>query len=64
MEILESGSAITFAYKPIAIQRKDLTTFHVEGLTVEGEFNFVYCNDKIAIEKIKNFFGAGYNISQ
>ena len=56
MEILESGNAITFAYKPIAYQRPDLTTFQVEDLHIEGEFNFVYCNEKIACEKINDFF--------
>ena len=48
MEILEGGSAITFAYKTIAEQRDDLATFQVEGMDLEGEFNFVFCNEKIA----------------
>ena len=57
MDMLECGNAITFAYKPIAEQRNDLTTFSVEGLDIEGEFNFVYCNEKIGEQKIKEFFG-------
>ena len=57
MEMLEAGNAITFAYRPISEQRDDLTTFLVEGMDIEGEFNFVYCNEKIAKEKIREFFG-------
>lgn len=56
MEILEAGNAITFAYKPIAEQRSDLTTFTVEDFDIEGEFNFVYMNEKIASKKIEQFF--------
>ena len=56
MEILESNNSITFAYKPIALQRENLTTFTVDELNIEGEFNFVYCNEKIANKKINDFF--------
>ena len=57
MEMLECGNAITFAYQPIARQRGDLTTFQIKGIDIEGEFNFVYCNERIAREKIAAFFG-------
>ena len=52
MSIIESNNAVTFAYKPIAEQRDDLTTFSVEGLDIDGEFNFVFCNEALATEKI------------
>ena len=56
MEMLKDGNAITFAYKPIADQRESLTTFRVKGMDIVGEFNFVYCNEDIAKEKIRAFF--------
>ena len=57
MEMVGDGNAITFAYQPIARQRANLTTFRVKGMDIEGEFNFVYCNEDIAKEKIGQFFG-------
>ena len=57
MELLAQGDAVTFAYQPIAQQRQDLTTFSVENMDVQGEFNFIYCNERIAIEDIRLFFG-------
>ncbi len=57
MDLLANDDAITFAYQPIAQQRRDLTTFDVQGLHIEGEFNFVYCNETIGREKITQFFG-------
>lgn len=57
MDLLIRENAITFAYQPIACQRKALTTFEVEGMEWEGEFNFVYCSRAIGEEKIRLFFG-------
>ena len=57
MELLEQEHTITFAYQPIVQQRKDLTTFSVQNMQIEGEFNFVYNNRTIAEDKIRQFFG-------
>ncbi len=56
MDLLIETNAITFAYQPIAFQRESLTTFSVENMSIEGEFNFVYCNRSIGEEKIAQFF--------
>ncbi len=58
MDLLANDDAITFAYQPIAQQRRDLTTFDVQELHMEGEFNFVYCNESIGKERIAQFFGS------
>ena len=58
MELLEQDSTVTFAYRPIVQQRDSLTTFEVQDMHIEGEFNFVYCNQRIAEEKIRQFFGS------
>ena len=56
MELLRDGG-ITFAYSPIAEQKKDLTTFSVKDMKIAGEFNFVYCSEAAAEEKIRLFLG-------
>lgn len=56
MDLLVQTQAITFAYQPIALQRSELTTFSVQDMEIEGEFNFVYCNRSIGEEKIKELF--------
>ena len=56
MDLLVQTQAITFAYQPIALQRSELTTFSVQDMEIEGEFNFVYCNRTIGEEKIKQLF--------
>lgn len=56
MELLEQENTITFAYRPIAMQREKLRFFEIDGIETEGEFNFVYCNKRIAEEKIAQFF--------
>ena len=56
MDLLLQTNAITFAYQPIAQQRRDLTTFSVQGMAIEGEFNFVYCNRSIGEEKVRLLF--------
>ena len=55
-DIAETGKAITFAYEPVALQRNSLATFQVKDMRIRGEFNFVYCNEHIAREKISLFF--------
>lgn len=54
---LVCNGAITFGYAPIAAQRKDLATFSVEHMQISGEFNFVYCDEESALEKIQLFCG-------
>lgn len=56
IDMVAYGSAITFAYEPIAIHQNSLATFEVEDMRIIGEFNFVYCNATIAEEKIRMFF--------
>ena len=57
MDLLIQTNAITFAYQPIALQRGELTTFSVQGMGIEGEFNFIYCNHTIGEEKVRQLFG-------
>ena len=54
-ELAAKNGAITFAYEPIANSREDLETFRVEGMDIQGEFNFVYTNSKIGKEKVAAF---------
>ena len=55
-ELVAKNSAITFAYEPIANSRDDLATITVDGMKIQGEFNFVYTNEKVAKSKIELFF--------
>ena len=55
-ELVARNGAITFAYEPIANSRDDLATFTVDGMEIQGEFNFVYTNEKVASSKIEQFF--------
>lgn len=55
-DLVAINKAITFAYEPIAHCRDDLTTFLVEDMQIQGEFNFVYCNERVAKEKINRIF--------
>lgn len=55
-DLVANGDAITFAYEPIVHSRKDLASFSVADMQICGEFNFVYCNEKIAREKISMLF--------
>ena len=57
IDLLAAGDAITFAYQPLVHNHPELATFTVDGMSMEGEFNFVYCNRQIAEEKIGQFFG-------
>ena len=55
-DLVAINKAITFAYEPIAHCRNDLATFMVEDMQIQGEFNFVYCNERVAKEKINRIF--------
>ena len=55
-ELVAKNGAITFAYEPIANSRDDLAAFTVDGMKIQGEFNFVYTNEKVAKSKIELFF--------
>ena len=55
-DLVAINKAITFAYEPIAHCRDDLATFMVEDMQIQGEFNFVYCNERGAKEKINQIF--------
>lgn len=54
-DLVASTDAITFAYTPIAESRKDLACFTLRDIRIKGEFNYVYCNERIAREKITQF---------
>ena len=56
-DLVANNKAITFAYEPISRCRNDLATFSVADMQISGEFNFVYCNERIAKDKIELFFG-------
>lgn len=55
-DVVANQHAITFAYEPISKCRDDITTFTVADFQISGEFNFVYCNERIAKEKIAMIF--------
>ncbi len=55
-ELVAKEDFITFAYEPISHCRDDLATFIVEDMQINGEFNFVYCNEETAEEKIALVF--------
>ena len=56
-DLVANNKAITFAYEPISRCRNDLAIFSVADMQISGEFNFVYCNERIAKDKIELFFG-------
>lgn len=56
--LVADNNAITFAYEPIVHSRPDLALFEVEDMRIHGEFNFVYCNERLAEEKIRQFWGS------
>ena len=55
-DLVANNGAITFAYEPISHCRDDLVTFTVADMQISGEFNFVYCNERVAKEKITQIF--------
>lgn len=56
-DVVAQGTSVTFGYAPVAEDRADLATFEVEDMHITGEFNFVYCDEDAAKEKISLFFG-------
>ena len=54
-EVVAENGAITFAYEPVVHCRSDLSTFMVEDMKIQGEFNFVYSNAQIARPQIACF---------
>lgn len=56
-DIVADTGAITFGYEPVAKSHKALSCFEIEDMRLSGEFNYVYCNEKIAHEKIQLFTG-------
>ena len=54
-DIVSETGAITFGYEPVAKSRNNLSCFEVEDMQMCGEFNYVYCNERISMEKIKCF---------
>ena len=55
-DLVANNGAITFAYEPISRCRGDLATFSVSDMQISGEFNFVYCNERVARVKIGMIF--------
>lgn len=55
-DLVANNGAITFAYEPVSRCRDDLATFTVADMQISGEFNFVYCNERVAKEKIEMLF--------
>ena len=55
-DLVANNNAITFAYEPISRCRSDLATFTVADMQISGEFNFVYCNERVAKKKIELIF--------
>ena len=55
-DLVINNNAITFAYEPISACRAEFATFKVTDMQISGEFNFVYCSEKVAIEKIEKIF--------
>ena len=55
-DLVANNGAITFAYEPISRCRDDLATFTVTDMQISGEFNFVYCNERVAKKKIELIF--------
>ena len=54
-DIVAKAGSITFGYEPVAKSRNNLSCFQVEDMQMCGEFNYVYCNQRIAKEKIQIF---------
>ena len=60
-DLVANNGAITFAYEPISHCRNDLATFSVTDMQISGEFNFVYCNERVTREKIELIFGSNFH---
>lgn len=57
-DIVDKTGAITFGYEPVAKSRDNLSCFEVEDMQLSGEFNYVYCNERTAMEKIDKFYNS------
>jgi hypothetical protein len=55
-DLVARNKAITFAYEPISHCRDDLATFSVADMHIQGEFNFVFVNEQVAMPKIAKLF--------
>ena len=55
-DLVARNKAITFAYEPISHCRDDLATFAVADMHIQGEFNFVFVNEQVAMPKIAKLF--------
>ena len=55
-DLVANNGAITFAYEPISRCRDDLATFTVADMHIQGEFNFVFVNEQVAMPKIAKLF--------
>lgn len=55
-DLIANNNFITFAYEPISKCRNDLAVFTIKDMQIYGEFNFVYCNEHTAKEKISQIF--------
>ena len=53
-QFVADNIGITFAYQSVAEDNR-LAVFELEGIEVIREFNYVYCSEQIAEEKIKKF---------
>lgn len=51
-DLVAHNAAITFAFRPVAQHNEALANFEIEDVQIVGEFNFVYCNREVAMDKI------------
>ena len=56
-DLVAQGEGVTFGYLPVALHSATLATFEVEHMHIDGEFNFVYCSEEAAADKIALFLG-------
>ena len=54
-DVVAYNNAITFAYETIAHSHPNLAIFEFEDMKIQGEFNYVYCNENLAKQKIELF---------
>ncbi len=58
-DLVARNGAISFAFRPVASHNDALTSFEIEDVQIAGEFNFVYCNRGVAMDKIRALMGSG-----
>ena len=61
-DVVAYNNAITFAYEPIAHSHPNLAIFEIEDMKIQGEFNYVYCNENIAKQKIELFLNQAMTV--